>query len=115
MSSDVPLENAKDERPSGEAMVGSATASRIGHLIPADAPVITAKDVLMCQENIEKMGDRNLVPYVIYLDAQFKDVVKKRKREAVTYLALKAIIISMMIILVLYIMYLCVSAIWGGT
>lgn len=82
--------------------VSTATVSKLGHLIPENAPVVDIKDIMMYKDNMEEMSTKNLIPYVIYLDEQFKDIVKKKKRDDVVLLVLKMVFIAMAIILLVW-------------
>lgn len=67
--------------------------------LPKDIPVVNVKDIMMYAENMdgmEKMESKKLIPYVVYLDEQFKEIVQKKKKDARVILILWIVIMSVL-------------------
>lgn len=104
-------EETKTGEPRG---LSTATFSRMGNLISADTPVIGLEDVLMYKEKVGEPDTKNLVPYVILLDAQFKSVVQKKKREDIVYIVLKGGAILAAILVLIYLAMKAAGALGMG-
>ncbi|KMV66312.1 hypothetical protein M970_041030 [Encephalitozoon cuniculi EcunIII-L] len=66
--------------------------------IPKDMPVVNVRDIMMYVENMEGMENKKLIPYVVYLDEQFKEIVQKRRKDARVVFIFMIAIMSMLVI-----------------
>lgn len=66
--------------------------------LPKDIPVVNVKDIMMYAENMEKLENKRLIPYVVYLDEQFKEIVQKRRKDAKVVLILYIVVMSIFVI-----------------
>ncbi|AFM98151.1 hypothetical protein EHEL_041010 [Encephalitozoon hellem ATCC 50504] len=67
-------------------------------VLPKDMPVVNVKDIMMYAENMDKLESKKLIPYVVYLDEQFKEIVKKRRQDAKVVLILYIVVMSISVI-----------------
>ncbi|AFN82873.1 hypothetical protein EROM_041060 [Encephalitozoon romaleae SJ-2008] len=67
-------------------------------VLPKDMPVVNVKDIMMYAENMEKLESKKLIPYVVYLDEQFKEIVQKRRKDAKVVLILYIVVMSILVI-----------------
>ncbi|ADM11395.1 uncharacterized protein Eint_041060 [Encephalitozoon intestinalis ATCC 50506] len=66
--------------------------------VSKDMPVVKLKDIMMYAENMEGMENKKLIPYVVYLDEQFKEIVQRRRKDAKVVLILYITIMSIFVI-----------------
>lgn len=69
--------------------------SKIGSLMPKSTEVVDIDDVLVYKENYDSFDRSRLVPYIIYMDLQFRQVVRSRKRSAILWLIAKILFVSL--------------------
>lgn len=90
--------NTQESKPpsSKEVHFDTVLTSKLGSLMPDTTEVVDVDDVLSYNDNFTISDKSHLVPFVIYMDAQFRQVVKTKRRNAMLMLLVKIMGITLL-------------------
>ncbi|KAF9763268.1 hypothetical protein NGRA_1388 [Nosema granulosis] len=103
--SEEPSEDKKpveDKKKSDDPHFDSILTSKIGSLMPDTTEIVDVDDVLSYRDHFEMSDKSHLVPFVIYMDAQFRQVVKTKRRNALLMLLVKILGVCLLVAGLLY-------------
>ncbi|WUR03313.1 uncharacterized protein VNE69_04139 [Vairimorpha necatrix] len=79
-----------------------ASATKMGNLMSDSTEVVDVNDVIKYVEKFDYSKRTNLVPFVIYMDADFNKVIQTEKKKTAVVLLLKITLVFILIMIVLY-------------